>query len=192
MEYKNLSTPVLIDKCIAKDPLAWAEFVKRASPLITFAIRKALFKYSAGYEAPQNEIDDIRQNILISLWGKNKLSEVKNKGTIDYWLVTVARNSVINSLKAPHKEVLIYDQSFFEKLPAEETNQKEDQIENTDKKIKEFYRLLTPREKLIFKLYFKKELALKDVSKIMGIPTGTVSSAVTRMRKKIKCSKSQI
>jgi len=189
MEYKKLSTPDLIDKCTAKDPLAWAEFVKRNSPLIHSAIRKALLTYSAGHYAPANEIKDIGQNVLVSLWGKNKLSEVKNKECIDYWLAVTARNAVINCLKARRKEVLISDQSFFEKLPAKGIDRKTDEIESMDKKIKELYRLLTPREKLIFKLYFKKELNLKDVSKIMGIPLGTVSSAVTRMRKKIKCSK---
>lgn len=189
MEYKNLPIPVLIDKCTAKDPLAWAEFVRRFSPLITFATRKALLKYSIGHHAPENEIKDIGQNILVSLWGKNKLSEVTHRGNIDYWLAVTARNAAINYLKAGQKEVLISDGSFFEKLPAKEIGQQAGEIENMGKKIKEFYRLLTPREKLIFKLYFKKELNLKDVSKIMGIPLGTVSSAVTRMRKKIKCSK---
>jgi len=170
--------------------VAWAEFVKRSSPLITFAIRKALLKYSAGHRAHQNEINDIMQGMLTSLWGKNKLSEVKQRENIDYWLTIVARNAVINCLKAKRKEVLISDQSFFEKLPAKETDQTEDRFEDADKKIKEFYLLLTPREKLIFKLYFKKGLALKVVSGIMGIPIGTLSSAVTRMKKKIKCRKS--
>jgi RNA polymerase sigma factor (sigma-70 family) len=183
MEYKKLPNELLIDKCVSKDGLAWAEFVRRTSPLITFAIKKALFKYSEGRHALQNEINDIRQGLFLSLWGKNKLSEIKNRGAIDYWLVTVARNFVINSLKRNHKEVLIYDQSFFEKLPAEEAGRK-DETENSGKKIKAFYNLLKPREKLIFRLYFKKGLKLKDISKIMGIPIGTLSSAITRMRRK--------
>lgn len=189
MEYKNLPISVLIDKCTAKDPLAWAEFVKRKLPLITFAARKALLRYSAGGQVPENEIKDIGQNILVSLWRKNKLNEIKNKECIDYWLAVIARNAVINHLKARQKEVLMSDGSFFEKLPAKEIARKAGETENMGKKIKEFYRLLMPREKLIFKLYFKKELNLRDVSKIIGIPLGTVSSAITRMRKKIKCSK---
>ena len=42
------------------------------------------------------------------------------------------------------------------------------------------------KEKIIFKLYFKKGLSMKNVSGVLNVPAGTVAAAVARMRKKIR------
>ena len=181
MEYKNLKNSSLIDKCVDKDPLAWAEFVRRFSPLIAFSIKKVLSQYATGPSAVKEEVKDIRQNIMLALWGKNKLEEVKNRENVNYWLAIISRNAAINYLKTKGKEVLITDELYFEKLPAKAGKSQID-----DRGIKEIYRTLSPKEKLTFRLYFEKELGLKDISKIIRAPIGTVSSIVTRMRKKFK------
>jgi len=186
MEYQKLSVPGLIDKCADKDPLAWAEFVKRFSPLITLSIKKAFFKYSMPRNFSEEEIKDIRQNILVSLWGGNKLTSIKQRETINFWLAIIARNSVINYLKSNRQETLIYDEKFFEKLPSKASSENAPETRDLDDKIKELFEFLSPREKIMFKLYFEKELKLKDISNMLKIPIGTVSSVITRMRKKIK------
>lgn len=191
MEYKDLKISSLVERCVVRDPLAWAEFVRRFSSLITFSIKRCLSDYFTGSGITHEEIKDIKQNILVALWKENKLAEIKNRDTINYWLVVTARNTAINYLKVKTKEVLLSDDGYFEKLPAQEPGAEtgKEKIEDAGEKIKKFYGLLTPREKLIFKFYFKKKLSLKDIAGIIGVPLGTVSSAVTRMRKKI-CSKS--
>jgi len=182
MDYKKLLLPVLIDKCVYKDALAWAEFVRRFSPLISFSIKKALSKYFSYPSQLREDLKDIQQNIMVSLWHKNRLSEVKNKENINYWLTIIARNTTINHLKARQKEVLMSDESYFEKIAKEEMHETED----ADKKIKGIYYSLSSKEKILFKLYFKKALSLKDISKIMNMPLGTVSSMITRIRKNLK------
>jgi len=182
MQYKNLTTPALIDKCVSKNSLAWAEFVRRFSPLIIFAVKKSLAQYASGSLSTNAETDDIAQNMLMSFWRKNTLANVKNKDSINYWLVIAARHSVINHVKSRKKELLIADQSYFEKLPAKEKENAS--FEERESEIKKVYVTLSSREKLIFKLYFKKGLGLKDISKIIKVPIGTVSSIITRMRKK--------
>ena len=125
---------------------------------------------------------------MASLWSKNRLDEVRERDNIDYWLAITARNATINHLKANRKYALVSDQSYFEKLPQKESiaEIKGTEAENPEERLKEIYKLLTAREKIIFKLYFKKELTLKDISKIVGAPLGTISSAITRMRHKIR------
>lgn len=189
MNYKGLQTASLVAKCAERDAIAWAEFVKRFMPLINFSIRHAISKYFLDTNA-QEEIKDIEQEVMFSLWNKNRLSEVGNKENIDCWLAVIARNATINRLRTGKKEVLIGEERYFEKFashPAEEkrlTNSEEPR-----EKIKSILALLSPREKVMFDLCFQKSLKLKDISGIMRLPIGTVSSAITRMRKKIKCSK---
>ena len=188
MEYKDLTLRSLIGKCVGKDALAWAEFVRRFFSLISFSVKRALFKYSSGTNALEEEIKDISQEILATLWGKNELAKVQNKENINFWLVIIARNSVINHLKSRRKEVLVADDAYFEKLPAKYSGPESCEAENAGfrEKIDELYGALNAREKIIFKLYFKKKLRLKDISRIMNIPLGTVSSIITRMRKNFK------
>jgi len=196
VEHRSLAVPILIEKCINREPVAWAEFVQRFSPVVEFSVRKALLKYFPG-KSTVEEVKDMRQNIMILLWDKNKLVEIRNRNHINYWLAITARNATINhlksNLKSGQKEILIGEETYFEKFcahDAEEISEKE--TEDQGKKIKAILGILTPREKIMFDLYFKKKLGLKDVSRIMHVPLGTASCAITRMRKKIKCSKTKI
>ena len=186
MKYKDFATSSLIEKCIEQDGLAWAEFIKRFSPLISFSIKKALSKYSVDFRRAHEDMKDIHQNIMTTLWGKNKLAEVINRDNINYWLVVTARNATINHLKAFQKEVLVTDELFFEKLQAPGSAQRIDRALDARKEIERFCNRLSSKEKIIFDLFFKKGLGLEDIAKIIRSPVGTVSSAVTRMRAKIK------
>ncbi|MGB2705892.1 MAG: sigma-70 family RNA polymerase sigma factor [Candidatus Omnitrophota bacterium] len=183
--YKRLETPLLVKRCVDKDPPAWAEFVRRFSGLIEFSIKKALGKYS--HAGIGESVKDIRQNIFMSLWNNNKLAEITNRRNINYWLVITARNASVDYLRMQKKDVLIKDESYFEKLPARETIHKEtlQNAENLERKIKSAYGFLAPKEKIIFKLYFKKSLKTREIAEILDISIGNVTSAVARIRKKI-------
>lgn len=186
MDYKKLPPSNIVEKCIEKDPIAWAEFVRRSSGLMMFSIKKVLREYSPmGLD---EEAKDILQNILMSIWTNNKLAGIKVKDTIDYWLAITARNATINHIKIKKKEVLIKDTSYFENIPFN-IEENRDFDKDAIQKIKNIYSSLSGRDKLLFNLYFYKEMSLKDIAKIINAPIGTVSSVITRIRKKIKCSK---
>jgi len=188
MNYKNLKTSDLVEKCIDRDGVAWAEFVKRFSSLIEFSVKNAFAKYSTDPARHAGEIKDVMQNVMVSLWSKNTLSDVKQKGSINYWLAVTARNATANYLRARGKDAVILEEDYLEKLAVSAGEEKpdEERLADMNKKINEFYNSLSEKEKLVFKLYFEKSLSLKDISKIIASPVGTVSSIVTRIRKKIK------
>jgi len=187
MEYKNLATSNLVDKCTKKDPIAWSEFVRRFYPLIVLSTKRALATYASSPHL-KNEVNDIAQDIMISVWGKNKLLEIRQRENINYWLAITARNATVNHLKTKQKEILLSDETLFKKIPIETINHEADHKKNdlALKKTKEVYASLPPKQKLIFQLYFKQELKLEDISKMLNIPSGTISSIVTRIRKRIK------
>ncbi len=185
MDYKNLATRNLIDKCVSRDPLAWAEFIGRFSRLIEFSVKKTLEKYpdvGAG-----ESVKDIRQDIFMSLWNKNKLAKVVNRRAIKYWLVVMSRNAAVDHLRRQEKNVLAGDESYFEKFPAR-IPVGEEAMQNTrdlSKKIKRACNSLASKEKIIFKLYFKKRLKAKEIAEILNISLGGVTSTVAKIRKKI-------
>ena len=188
MKYGSLCVSELVDKCISRDAVAWAEFVSRYSPLIVFAIRKSLAQYSrSAPHAREEDVKDIKQEILSGLWAGDKLEALKERDSIDYWLAVTARNASASHLRSRKNELLIGEESYFDVLQ-KESGAKEVLPPEGDLKaeIKDLYRSLSSREKLLFKLHFKKNLSLKDISKITRVPVGTVSSCITRMRRKMK------
>ena len=183
MDYGDLAVPALIEKCALKDGLAWSEFVKRFSPFMAFCIKKALGKHPKGSGAGIEDIKDIRQGVIIDIWDKERLLEIRNRKDVRYWLAIVSRNAAISHLRKKGKEVLVSDISCFER-PFAETPREEENEQNR-KRLEEIYGGLSQREKIIFNLYFKKGLKIKDVSKITGSPLGSISSALTRIKKRI-------
>ena len=95
----------------------------------------------------------------------------------------------LKHIKSKSKQRLVSDDSYLDIIPAKKTGNLHGIETDAGKKIKDMYNVLDSREKIIFKLFFKKELRMRDISKIMHLPRGTISSAITRMKKKIKCSK---
>lgn len=179
--YGQFDTKILVDKCIDKDPIAWAEFVKRFSPFLVFSIQKALKKYTNAQQVSKADVDDIHQTMLVALWNKDKLKEIKNKGNINYWLAIVSRNTTINYLKQKRKEILVSDTSYFENLPfyAEKSDI------DAKEKIEKMKARLNSKEKLLFVLHFEKGLNFKDIAKMVNVPLGTATSIISRIRKKM-------
>ena len=74
MDYKGLETPYLVDRCVVRDPLAWAEFVTRFSALIDFAVKRMLSRFSG--ETYEEAAKDIKQDVLMSVWSEERDAEL--------------------------------------------------------------------------------------------------------------------
>lgn len=180
MHYKNLALPTLIDRCCQKDLRAFAEFIVRFSPFLRFAIRKALSRYSPG-RAPSDDIKDIEHDIISSIMERNRLQEVKNPESINYWLAIVARNATINRLKSGKWEIPIGEPAYFDNIPAPG----KEQVNYRDK-LDTLFANLSPKERIIFNLFFIKKIAQKEIAGILGVPEGTVSSTIRRARTRLE------
>ena len=187
MHYKDLALPSLIDKCCQKDPRAFAEFIVRFSPFLKFAIRKALSRYSPG-RTPNDDIKDIEHDIITSILEKNRLREVKNPGSINYWLAIVARNATINRLRSGKWEIPVGDSAYFDNLPASGDRKEAPGGNEVDyrEKLDTLFVNMPPKERIIFDLFFIKRISQKNIAGILSVPEGTVSSTIARARKRLE------
>ena len=180
VNYKNLETPLLINKCSEKDPVAWSEFVRRYSGLILFSIKKVL--KTQTHLSTDEDAKDLLQNILTNLWTKDKLTLVKNRKSINYWLSVIGRNTALDYLRKKKPDTLLEDKTYFDNV-SKETATFDDEIL---KKVKSIYELLTPREALIVKLYFEKDIKSKDIAKILNLSIGNITATITRIKQKLR------
>ncbi len=184
----------LIEGCIKRDLAAWSAFVTKYSGLLSLSIVNRLGKY--GFHLPVEDIDDIKQEILASLWKDEKLKDVRNRQNISYWLAMVAGNKAITYLRKKRglnepRPVSIFEnigekslEELIESpLPCPSEELAADELAG---RIESEINALPAKEKLVIKLnilYGKKH---DEIADILNMPSGTVSSCIKRAKEKLR------
>jgi RNA polymerase sigma-70 factor (ECF subfamily) len=183
----------LIEGCIRKEIAAWSLFVKRYSSLISFSITNRLGKY--GFKLPSQEIEDIRQNVFTSIWKGNKLSAVKNRRHVSYWLAVVAGNAAmeymrtVRAAEAPAREISLDEKELQELIPSAAETPREACFRNDlQSNIIASINALPRKEKLVMKLHLLYGKRYHEIADILTLPRGTVSSYIKRAREKLRQS----
>ena len=184
----------LIDGCIKRDLAAWFGFVKKYSPLISISIETRLKRYDISVS--RQDIDDIRQNILTSIWKDRKLEGVKNRADLRPWLAIVSGNAAAEYVrkkfrKEPRKTISIFEKigerELVEFIPSKAADPgAETRKAELSQKMDEAIESLPPKEKLIIKLNILYDKKYDEISEIMNLPKGTVSSYIKRAKDKLR------
>jgi len=193
-----MSEQELVNRCIRKDFLAWSEFVRRYSGLIYWAIENRLKKWAYFYH-PQ-DVEEIHQNVFLSLWKKNKLEQVKDHKKITGWIVIVSGNEAINYFRHQKSQFPPNAISIFEEIIQKDgvmtladilpSNKKDDIVINEpDEKgkiLKEEIDLLPAKEKLILKLNVLYNKKYREIAEMLDMPIGTVSTTLKNIKMRLK------
>jgi RNA polymerase sigma-70 factor (ECF subfamily) len=192
-----MSDKELVSRCIQKDPLAWNEFVGRYSGLVHWAIQNRLKKWDYMYQP--EDIEEIHQNVFLSLWKKDKLEQVKNHEKIAGWLIIVSGNEAVSyfrsrKLQLPpgaisiFEKIIIKDQAltladilpFFQKNPLSEKEAEDAVMASIE--------ALAPKEKIMLKLNMLYKKKYREIAEMMNMPLGTVCTMLKNIKFRLKKS----
>ncbi len=183
----------LVEACISGDTAAWATLVKKYSSLISSSIANCLKRY--GFNPLCEEAEDIRQNVLTLIWEGAKLEKVNNRKSIAHWLSIVSQNAAIEHMRKKLageklKFVSISDMIDPESLDLTQTSGS-GTFDPSDKKelseaIERSIGSLPSKEQLIIKLNILHGMRYREISEMLNIPKGTVSSHIKRAKEKLK------
>lgn len=184
----------LVEGCINREIIAWSQLVNKYSNLISASIKARLKKY--GITVSYQDIEDIQQNILASIWEDEKLKTIKNRKDISYWIAIVSGNAAIRYMydkrfsEAPRTISLfekIDEKELAQLIPATQSNTI-NELTRTElsKKIDTAIESLPSKEKLIIKLEILHNKKYSEISDILNIPHGTVSSYIKRAKEKLR------
>lgn len=186
--------PDMITGCISRDPEAWSALVRKYSRLIDIAIDRRLKKYN--FTLPREDMEDIRQNVLSSIWEGGKLESVRNPESLPYWLAITSGNHAMEYLSrerriTPPRAVSIYDKigekELSEILPSGKPGQDDELARNEiSEKIDEAIGSLPEKEKLIIKLNILHGKKYNEIAGLLGLPNGTVSNYIKRAKGKLQ------
>ena len=184
----------ILEGCIKRDPEAWAAFTDKYSGLIYIAVKNCLARY--GFRLPNEDFNDIRQNVLASIWKNRSLEIIKNIATIPHWLAVVSGNMAleyIRTIKRHEPQIRTYlsgekyDEGFLETILSDELNPCDELAKNElAAKITRYIELLPKKEALIIKLYFIHNKKYHEIGEILNLPAGTVSSYAKRGKERLK------
>lgn len=183
-----------VEACIKGNVEAWESLVAKYSPLIYAAITGRIRRY--GMSLPSQDIEDIYQNVLTSVWVGQKLYEIKNRSDISYWLAIVSGNTAVEYLRelkasGMDKMEALGDTSDEENETADIASaglapcQKMSENKIPDE-VKNALRCLRKKEKLIMKLLIFHDKEYKEIAGILKMPKATVASHIRRARAKLK------
>jgi RNA polymerase sigma factor (sigma-70 family) len=184
----------LINRCIKKDSLAWNEFVKRYSGLVWWAIENRLRKWDYFYQA--EDIEEIHQNVFLSLWKKNKLEQLREREKISSWLIIVSGNEAVDYFRyqksqTPPNAVSIFEEviqkggalTIADILPSKERgpscNSALMEIENM---LETEINTLSAKEKIIIRLNLLYNKKYREIAMILNMPVGSVSTALKNIK----------
>jgi len=188
------SDRTIVEGCINKDLICWDALISKYSRLIYISIEKRLKKY--GFMLPPHDIEDIRQNVLAAIWKEGKLKNVSNRDDVSYWFSIVAGNAAMTYIRKPEirnsNKLLSLDKRKDDKnaydILASDTLGPDGHIlrDELEEKIDKYIRGLSSNEKIIIKLTLFHEKKQHEIAEMTGLPEGTVSSCIKRVKDKLK------
>ena len=185
----------LVSKCIVRDKTAWNEFVRQYEGTVKKAVYYKIRRMNA--KSLMSEVDDISQEVFLTLWEGNRLNTLKDTRSIKGWLSIVAINRTITYLRKRIDEAH-KTSSLDESIPGSDVKY-EDVIASEDKT--DFSSLaakdieenmfgrksnLTERERMFLKLSIFGGLKQREIAGEKGISENTVATIIRRGKKKLR------
>ena len=184
----------LIRSCVERDHSAWDFFVKKYSNHILISIVFRLRKY--GIHLKVEDLKEIEQDTLSLLWEGSKLAEIRNPESLRYWLAIISGNTAVQYMRRQKRLDRLAAKSLSETIGGTEmadmlpssvlTPAQELERSELSEKIEKALESLPDKEKLALKLSLLYGKKYDEISGIMAMPPGTVSSYIKRAKKRLR------
>jgi len=175
----------LIARCIERDMDAWDMFIKLIRPLLSHVIEER-FK-GHGFHYQRNDIEALNQDILLSIWEKDKLSTIINRDYALSWLCAIAGRAASNYIRDTRRSTMPMVPSLDSILKSRNPSpQKELLNRELGSQIERAMRSLNTKENLVIRLSLIYKKTYGEISEILNMPLGTVLVYGARARHKLK------
>lgn len=170
------------------------QFIRQYSKLVYTAVERRLRGH--GLTPGHEEVSDIQQEVLMSIWEDKKLDKIQNPDSIPYWVAIVSGNAAMQYMRRqrrmdPKKPVSLFDKigetELMDTIPSSGLSPSEelDRAELSEK-IDAAIDSLSVRQRLIIKLNLLHDKKYDEIADILKLPRGTVSNYINRAKEKLR------
>jgi len=178
----------LLERCVKGDDSARAEFIAVYDDIVRGAV-----KFKLRLAAPSSEFasdsDDITNEVYLRLFRNNceALARIRNPGSLDAWLMTIAQNQVYSYLRK-HRSGAIMKEAVVRETRVSQTRSPDDQLireEDASLLLRTLERLES-KDRLILQMYYLDDRSYADIAHTLGLNINTVASRLMRAKAKLR------
>lgn len=190
------SAQELVRLCLRKDPGAWEEFLGRFSRLVSWAIERSFNRCRFPFQ--KEDLEDVFQQVFLHLW-EGALSGVQGNDRLEGWLAIVSYRVTIDYVrreKRKGQETFSLegrlgeekkDAAFEGLLPTKGEDPRHHLEEKVfQKTLSDIFETLTEKESCVLRLNLLEEKTHSEISELLKLPIGTVSSIIQRTKEKVR------
>lgn len=153
-----------------------------AFSLIAAKYQKRVYSLGMSFFKNHDDSEDFVQDIMLKTF--SALPKFRGESSFSTWLMRIAYNSAINSVKRKREFVSAFDD--FE-IKTNDLTPEERQIQNCVKNaIRRAVSSLPEKYRICIDLYFFYDMPYADIESVTGIPVNTIKSHIFRSKKILK------
>lgn len=170
----------LVQRCLSGDQDAWRELVRVYGPVVLAVVRRVLGTRD------EDEAEDLCAEVFRSLIeeGGARLRVYDPRYALSTWLGAIARSVALDRLRSRRAAERAERRA---PPPAEEESPLEQAARGeTSRAVEAILRELSPRERLVVRLFYYRGLRYREIASALGMPVNTVSSILFRALEKLR------
>jgi RNA polymerase sigma-70 factor, ECF subfamily len=173
----------LLQRCLARQPHAWEDFVDRFLGLVVHVVRHTASVRSL--ELSEHDLEDLASEVFIAILADDYavLRRFRGQSSLATYLTVIARRVVVRELL---KRQIVPGAAHGEMHDVEDHGGgAEERLENHE----EVHRLLgelEPEEADIVRLYHLEGKSYHEISRETGVPENSIGPALSRARAKMR------
>lgn len=174
----------LIQRCLAREPGAWKDFVDRYVGLFVHVIQHTAHARSVPLSA--DDIDDLCAEILLAILDGDfaVLRRFRGQASLASYLVVIARRITVKSLsRRRYAEALGHVTAHTQAVA--QAGGDHQRIENQEL-VQRMLQGLPPQEAEIVRRFHLQGQSYQEISSELGIPENSIGPTLTRARERLR------
>jgi len=134
------------------------------------------------------DAEELAQDVFLKVY--EKLESFRGDARFSTWLYRIAYNAAISKTRKRRLEVEALDDFTINNYSVDDIKEELQTIDKEEQQVllKKAMESLSDDDYLIIKLFYLKELPVKDISEITGLSQANIKVKLHRIRKKMYCN----
>jgi RNA polymerase sigma-70 factor (ECF subfamily) len=134
------------------------------------------------------DAEELAQDVFLKIY--EKLESFRGDARFSTWLYRIAYNAAISKTRKRRLEVEALDDFTINNYSVDDVKEELQTIDKEEQQVllKKAMESLSDDDYLIIKLFYLKELPVKDISEITGLSQANIKVKLHRIRKKMYCN----
>lgn len=172
----------LVERCLAKKPRSWEDFVDRFMGLVIHVINHTAHCRSILLSGPDR--DDLIADVLLAIIDNDfaVLRQFRGNSSLATYLTVISRRVVVKRLMSRNQATPL---GALASEPADQNGAAEQRIDDREQ-VDRMLQSLGGAEAQIVRMYHLEGKTYQEISRATGMPTNSVGPTLSRIRTKLR------